>query len=320
MSMTCPKCGYIRKSTDEAPEWQCPSCGVAYIKASKSNQVLNLPPAKKNSSSLGVMGFVNAISDKIGSMRQHSKNKKEFFETLLRAANEGKLTDEEIKHLQSRCKELELTNDDLRDIRVQAYNAAFRAAKSDGKITSDEEAELNKLQKFLKIPDTEISKSKRELARLRVLTEVQNGNLPTAFVPNLILQKGEIAYWSEPGNILEERVVRRRYEGGSQSVSFRIAKGVSYRIGGHRGHVVADKAVIPVSSGELVITNKRVVFRGDAKSFNFKFDKLLDINFYSDGVRLTDDKGKPRIVKFSNEGNTDIVGTVLSHTINNYLG
>lgn len=34
MTRICPKCSYIRKPTDEAPEWQCPSCQVAYIKAS----------------------------------------------------------------------------------------------------------------------------------------------------------------------------------------------------------------------------------------------------------------------------------------------
>jgi glutaredoxin len=33
MTRICPKCSYIRKPTDEAPEWQCPSCQVAYIKA-----------------------------------------------------------------------------------------------------------------------------------------------------------------------------------------------------------------------------------------------------------------------------------------------
>jgi hypothetical protein len=61
-----------------------------------------------------------------------------------------------------------------------------------------------------------------------------------------------------------------------------------------------------------------VIFRGDAKSFNIRLDKLLELNFYSDGVRLTDDKGKPRIVKFSDEGNTDIVGTTLSYAINRF--
>jgi len=34
--MKCPKCGYERKLTDEAPVWQCPSCKVAYVKAASA--------------------------------------------------------------------------------------------------------------------------------------------------------------------------------------------------------------------------------------------------------------------------------------------
>lgn len=30
--MKCPKCQYVRQATDEAPEWQCPRCGIAYQK------------------------------------------------------------------------------------------------------------------------------------------------------------------------------------------------------------------------------------------------------------------------------------------------
>ena len=266
------------------------------------------------------MGLLTDISTKIAAMRQRSKDKKEFFQCVLNAADDGKLTDSEIRQIQTRKSELGLTDDDLKSVRVQAYNAALRAARSDDKVTAEEEAELDKLQSVLKISDVEITKSKQELARLRLLTEIQNGNVPTIQVQNVILQKSETAHWVEPGNILEERVVSRRYEGGSQGFSFRIAKGVSYRVGGHRGHLVTDKAVVPVSSGELIITNRRVIFRGDAKSFNLRLDKLLDVNFFSDGVRLTDDKGKPRIVQFSNSSNADIVGTVLSRAINTHLG
>lgn len=28
----CPKCGYIRRPSDSCPDWQCPSCGIAYHK------------------------------------------------------------------------------------------------------------------------------------------------------------------------------------------------------------------------------------------------------------------------------------------------
>ncbi len=32
MPVECAKCGYVRKATDTNPEWQCPSCGIAYKK------------------------------------------------------------------------------------------------------------------------------------------------------------------------------------------------------------------------------------------------------------------------------------------------
>jgi hypothetical protein len=266
------------------------------------------------------MGLFSGISEKIVAMRQYHKDKKAFFAALMSAADDGKFTDAEIKQIQSRYKELGLTQKDLKGIRAQAYNAAFIAAKSDGVVTAEEETELANLQQFLMIPEHEIETSKRELARLRLLTEIQNGNPPTVSVPNIILQKSEIVYISEAGDILEERVVRRRYEEGSQGVSFRIAKGVTYRVGAQRGHIVTDKAAIPISSGELVITNKRVIFRGDTKSFSLRLDKLLELNFYSDGARLTDDKGKPRIIRFSDVENVDIVGAILSYAINQFRG
>lgn len=34
--MKCPKCGYERRPTDHAPDWQCPSCKVAYVKVSQA--------------------------------------------------------------------------------------------------------------------------------------------------------------------------------------------------------------------------------------------------------------------------------------------
>jgi hypothetical protein len=34
--MQCPKCSYERKTTDTNPDWECPSCGIAYSKFKKS--------------------------------------------------------------------------------------------------------------------------------------------------------------------------------------------------------------------------------------------------------------------------------------------
>jgi ribosomal protein L37AE/L43A len=34
---TCPKCYYTRKENEQAPEWQCPSCQIAYNKFNAIN-------------------------------------------------------------------------------------------------------------------------------------------------------------------------------------------------------------------------------------------------------------------------------------------
>lgn len=39
-SQPCPNCQYQRKETDNAPDWQCPACGVAYAKAMGVNKRL----------------------------------------------------------------------------------------------------------------------------------------------------------------------------------------------------------------------------------------------------------------------------------------
>lgn len=36
MSAPCPKCGYIRRPTDNAPEYECPRCGIVYAKYLKA--------------------------------------------------------------------------------------------------------------------------------------------------------------------------------------------------------------------------------------------------------------------------------------------
>ena len=44
-AVTCPKCRYVRRSTDAAPAWQCPSCGIAYVKWAAAKQLVVPPKA-----------------------------------------------------------------------------------------------------------------------------------------------------------------------------------------------------------------------------------------------------------------------------------
>lgn len=48
----CQACGYQRKPTDQAPDWECPSCGKAYIKTSHASPGALSGDARRNSSDL----------------------------------------------------------------------------------------------------------------------------------------------------------------------------------------------------------------------------------------------------------------------------
>ena len=47
MTVTCPKCGYVRHPNDPAPDYECPRCGVVYAKAKARQAELSIASAEK---------------------------------------------------------------------------------------------------------------------------------------------------------------------------------------------------------------------------------------------------------------------------------
>lgn len=66
------------------------------------------------------------------------------------------------------------------------------------------------------------------------------------------------------------------YTGESAGVSVRVAKGVTVRTGGRGGRAVRD-TVRQVNMGDLLVTNKRVMFVGKDDSFEFKIEKISTV-------------------------------------------
>jgi hypothetical protein len=184
------------------------------------------------------------------------KQLKELKATVLSLVSDGVLTNEEKVLLKQREVELGLSEDDIGRWSREIFEAAFRGAKQHGHISPEREAELIEIQDYLNLVESEVPQIKAEIRRSRRLFEIEHGNIPPVQAPNIVLKDGESAYWIEPGTLYEERVVRRHYEGGSSGVSFRIVKGVTFRVGAHRGQLVAQTGNVPVSSGRLVITNR----------------------------------------------------------------
>lgn len=43
MPIICPKCQHVRPADTSAPDWQCPACGVAYVKAAEAANTTRRP-------------------------------------------------------------------------------------------------------------------------------------------------------------------------------------------------------------------------------------------------------------------------------------
>jgi hypothetical protein len=59
---TCPACNYTRKSSDDAPDWECPKCHKAYIKTSclvQRQEAESVPESKP--SAMGKSSYAGVI-------------------------------------------------------------------------------------------------------------------------------------------------------------------------------------------------------------------------------------------------------------------
>lgn len=163
----------------------------------------------------------------------------------------------------------------------------------------------------------------RIAARKQYISDVISGLKCAPVLDNddsdLILQKSEKIYWKESASLIEMKTVGRHYEGSSAGISFRVARGVRFNVGRRSGHSVSDKAAIHTSSGCFIITNKRIAFVGDQKSFALKLESVLNIQPGTNGVKFTDGHGTSKMIEYYNHRNADVVCAVLNFAFDNNI-
>lgn len=99
---------------------------------------------------------------------------------------------------------------------------------------------------------------------------------PIVHYDGLFLQEGEAIFYATPAFTFKDKNQVVGYSGGSSGISFRVSKGVSVRTGGH-SRTPIRRDVRKYNDGDLVITNKRVVFIGKDDSFDYAIHKLSAI-------------------------------------------
>ena len=116
------------------------------------------------------------------------------------------------------------------------------------------------------------------------VNEFVKGEHGKQFDTNLLLKRGEYLIFDLPQiTLCEERSVKLK--GGYQGFSVRIMKGVSYRFGGFQGG--SERKVVEIDSGNLTLTNKRMVFSGKKTSKEISLTKINTIESLDNGISIT---------------------------------
>lgn len=247
------------------------------------------------------------LLDSLAGMFTGGQRRRDLRQLVMSCVADGHLSDSEREEIQQTAIRLGLSPDELGSISRDAFRAATEAVVSDGAVDDDELEALDRIKEFLRVAPDATDPVWRYVLQLALATKIRAGELPgnepevraLFAVPGLVLARGETIHWVAPAVLLEERVVRRGYVGGSAGVNVRIAGGVGVNFGRHRGNLVSERGIVPVSGGSLVFTDKRIVFRGDRKSFQLPFTKLLEYGVERDTVRVTDANGKSREVRLA---------------------
>lgn len=199
----------------------------------------------------------------------------------------------------------QLGQSEIRSAIINGWSAGVDTCLEDGVIDVQEEHRLMALKNHFHFTEEDLDKhgAHTRLVKGLVIRDVLNGIIPQRFQlngsPSINLQKGEQIIWAFTGCDYLEDKTKRSIQGGSRGASFRVMKGVYYRVGAFKGSPVYTTERLHVDNGTVYITNKHIYFAGPAKSLRVPYSKIVSFMPFEDGVGVVRDAqtAKPQIFK-----------------------
>lgn len=224
--------------------------------------------------------------------------------SLAKATALGERPEGSLNNLSDRLVEIArdsfISPDQVREALIDGWKQAVSHFLEDSNLDAQEEARLTQFAEQFALTQEDLDKTGAytQFVKGAVLRELMEGTVPSRFHPvgglPFNLQKGEALIWAFNNVAYYEEKTRRQYVGGSHGVSFRIAKGVYYRVGSFRGQPVETTERVHVDTGILAVTTKHLYFQGRTKTFRVRLDKVISFMPYSDGVGIQRDAATAR--------------------------
>jgi hypothetical protein len=169
----------------------------------------------------------------------------------------------------------------------QAFRALAERVLADDILSVTEERELLAVAAALGLDQNLLQSRFSDLMQQLVVAQVNDGRLPQVPQPHLMTKADEVVHFEAQAALLKE-VVHREYRGGGGGISVPLGLGVRFGTGGFRGRsVVIGTSLEPTDIGVLSVTDRRLVYQGQKKTQESRFDRLVGVEIFSDGLRVS---------------------------------
>lgn len=194
-----------------------------------------------------------------------------------------------------------LAPDQLRTRVLAGLAIALDTALTDLDLSQNEVGRFDTIVDAFGLDETAFDEAgiRQKLVQALVLKDLSGGRpstrvqLSTALP--IALKRDEKIQWLFNEVTRREPRTSYHYEGGSHGVSIRLMKGVSYRVGSHRGQRIATTEMVTVGSGALAVTNNALYFMGGTSSKRMPLSGIVSVDGFDDGVIVTPSRGKQQV-------------------------
>ncbi|MDQ6803917.1 MAG: hypothetical protein M3065_02870 [Actinomycetota bacterium] len=188
--------------------------------------------------------------------------------------------------LQTAAKSAGLRSRKASKLHEQAFRALAQRLLDDDVLTDGEEREFLQVATALGYDQATLESRFLDVMQHLLIARINDGRLPIVGAPLAITKPGEAVHLEMPAALMKE-VVHRQYRGGGSGISVPIGLGVRVRTGGFRGRsVVVGTSLEPADTGTLSVTSQRILYDGQKKTQESRFDRLVAIEAFNDGVRI----------------------------------
>ncbi len=138
-----------------------------------------------------------------------------------------------------------------------------------------------------------------QVAQMSILNKVQMGQMPSTNIQApILLGKNESILWCYDNVTMYQEKTQKEFVGGHSGFTFRIIKGINYRVGSFKGRPVEHSYMDNAGTGSLYITNKHIIFHSSVRSVKVPYNKIIGINPYSDGMGIQRDGANAKQLVF----------------------